>query len=585
MNISRKIILSFIVLILLPTSILLFINYQSSKDIIEEEVTNTILHALKQVEINISSRLTNVQEVSDMLFMNTTLQSILSKQTREITTAELIEEIKELDIIVNSVENNKDIYKLRLFMDSRKIHSREMVSFFPLQDIQKLNWYDQIIHMNGRVFFKSTYYHTYNFEKSNHIISFARMLRDPNDYNQMIGILLLDMKEFDLHTILMNVEFPKNEHLYIIDRVGNIVSHVDKNILGQPISDPVETSLILSTEQDIIKMDSKFIIHRTIRANGWKIVAIVPAIDILQSYKSFNIILSFILLTAIILIFLFTVFVFAAFMVEKLNSRIRNMTTVIETLGIDNYDKSTKIDGEISKLENSIHSMLGTVRNLIEESYQAKLHEKEAQLNALQAQINPHFLYNTLDTLNWMAVKQKATDISLLVDSLAKYFRLSLSKGNDIVTIHEEISLIKVYLDIQRARFGDIYTVLFHINDEVYDYLIPKLTLQPIIENALEHGIQKKKNRKGTIEIFANKLDTTIHFLIKDDGVGIQQECLSQILDHSTKDATGIGYGLYNVHQRIRLFSNNDIRCGLKLSSEENAGTIVEVTTMAIKKE
>jgi two-component system sensor histidine kinase YesM len=402
----------------------------------------------------------------------------------------------------------------------------------------------------------------------------------------MIGILVLDIEEGSLYEMINNVEFAKQENIFIIDLDGYIVSNSNKALLGKPLFSEKERTEILASKEDILTFGSgkntKFILHKTISSNGWRIIVEIPSSDILKNYKSYNNMISYILTITVIVIFVFTVFIIAAIMVERLTLRVKNLTQVIETVGIDNYGQNANFYGYIDRLEYSIHNMLDTVKRLVEESYQAKVHEKEAQLYALQAQINPHFLYNTLDTINWMAIKQGTNDISILVDSLAKYFRLVLSKGKDIVTIQEEINLIKVYLDIQRARFGDKYIVEYNISNEVNEYSIPKFTLQPIIENALEHGIQKKKDRRGTINIQAEKKDSDIQFIISDNGIGIQQEYLEKILDPPT-GAINKGYGLYNVHQRLILFSDNNKAYGLKISSKENVGTTVVITLKAAK--
>lgn len=141
----------------------------------------------------------------------------------------------------------------------------------------------------------------------------------------------------------------------------------------------------------------------------------------------------------------------------------------------------------------------------MEETYQSKVQEREAQLRALQAQINPHFLYNTLDTINWIAIGHNAPEISNMINGLAKYFRLSLNKGRDLVSVTDELNLAKVYLEIQQSRFPKSFEVHFIIEDGLDDLEMPKLTLQPIVENALLHGIRKSKGKTGTILIGAKK--------------------------------------------------------------------------------
>ena len=580
---SRKIILSFILLILLPVSVLTYYSYHSSIDIIQKEVLDTKLLALRQLEINLSFHFNNIRNVSDMLFMNSNLQTILSDTSRK-GIVEQLTEMRQLDNIINSAQDNEDVYKVRLFINSSKIYVRQRINYYPIDWIRQYDWYENILDMYGNLYYKSTYLENYLFNNSSYVVSCARVLWDQNNLHHMAGILVIDTEEKSLNKLISNVQFARSENIYIIDRDGLVVSNIDQSKLGQPAFGKEKKARIFSSDEAVIQVgkgkETRFIIHKTIGANGWKVAAVIPASDILREYKSFNTIISFLLTTFLIILFLFTVSVIAAVMAERLTTRIKNLTRDIETVGIEHYNREARKNKDIDRLEHSIHTMLNTVKRLVEESYQAKVHEKEAQLYALQAQINPHFLYNTLDTINWMAIRQGTTDISLLVDSLAKYFRMVLAKGKDIVTIQEEVNLVKVYLDIQRARFGDNYQVIFHIGKELEEYAIPKFTLQPIIENALEHGIQKRKDRKGTITITAEKTDDHIRFTITDDGIGMSPEAIDKILD-PPEDSQRKGYGLYNVHQRLILFSGNGETCGLKIQSRENAGTAVTITLKA----
>lgn len=225
----------------------------------------------------------------------------------------------------------------------------------------------------------------------------------------------------------------------------------------------------------------------------------------------------------------------------------------------------------------------------MEETYRSKVQEREAQLRALQAQINPHFLYNTLDTINWIAIGHKAHDISQMIDGLARYFRLSLNKGKDVVTVTDELELAKVYLEIQQTRFPKSFEFAFELagkdeSDEapkvgliLESCLIPKLTLQPIVENALLHGIRKAKGKTGKITIRAYIDGDDLLLSVSDDGIGMDPDFAQTLLTEPRPamrtDGSGSSYGLYNVNERIRLFSGEDY--GLNIQSQLGEGTTI----------
>ncbi|WP_197081219.1 sensor histidine kinase [Gordoniibacillus kamchatkensis] len=205
--------------------------------------------------------------------------------------------------------------------------------------------------------------------------------------------------------------------------------------------------------------------------------------------------------------------------------------------------------------------------------------EKEALLKALQAQINPHFLYNTLDAINWMAIRRKADDISYMIESLSKYFRFSLKNGKDIVSLEDELSLVETYLNIQKIRFGDEFAFTIRADEAAKSLLLPKLTLQPIVENALLHGIRNLRDRKGLLEIeAAPEQEHTLLIRVTDNGIGMEEQAVKHMLqqDPAQGGAPGRrGYGLFNVQERVRLYAGAN--SGITVTSVVGRGTTIEV--------
>lgn len=206
---------------------------------------------------------------------------------------------------------------------------------------------------------------------------------------------------------------------------------------------------------------------------------------------------------------------------------------------------------------------------------------RRADLRLLQEQINPHFLYNTLDTIVWLIEGNDSDKAVNMVMSLSEFFRLVLSKGREYITIQEEEMHIKSYLEIQQVRYRDIMDYEIHIAPEIYQYRILKLTLQPLVENSLYHGI-KYKRAKGNITVTGEMSEGTIHFKVEDDGVGMEQEELDNLRKEIVKPCqdTGKGFGLANVNERIRM--NFGAEYGMTIDSEQGRGTCVEIVIPAV---
>ncbi len=254
--------------------------------------------------------------------------------------------------------------------------------------------------------------------------------------------------------------------------------------------------------------------------------------------------------------------------------RLHDVTTTITKNDLQALVNRDNVD-EITELGMSFNIMIGKIRELLDAKIKEQEELKKAELRALQAQINPHFLYNTLDTIIWMAEAQATDQVVEIVTALSSFFRISLSKGRDWITIGEEIERTKSYLTIQRMRYRDILDFRVEADAEVLGYTILKLILQPLVENALYHGI-KNKRCGGTIVVRARQRNRDEVLLeVEDDGIGFSPEKLAQLRAELNDDSGEIrpdsGFGIENVNKRIRLYYGRQF--GLSLASEYTKGT------------
>ncbi len=256
---------------------------------------------------------------------------------------------------------------------------------------------------------------------------------------------------------------------------------------------------------------------------------------------------------------------------------LRKMTAMIAEGNLNARVANKNVD-EIASLGLSFNIMAGKVKELIEDSIREQENLKKSELKALQAQINPHFLYNTLDTIVWMAEANKSEQVIEIVTALSNFFRITLSKGKDWIDVKDEVEHIRSYLIIQKIRYRDILDFHIEVEDDILNYKILKLTLQPIVENALYHGI-KYRRAGGTITIKGSKTnDGLLRFEVNDNGIGMSNEKFAEIqaelhndsIEPIVKDS---GFGLNNVHKRIRLYYGKQY--GITLKSEYNKGTCI----------
>jgi two-component system sensor histidine kinase YesM len=240
-----------------------------------------------------------------------------------------------------------------------------------------------------------------------------------------------------------------------------------------------------------------------------------------------------------------------------------------------------KSNDEIGQLGESFNRMIEEIKNLINEVYKEQKSKREAELRTLQSQIKPHFLYNTLGTIYWMAKDCGAKNVMQMISALTNLFRIGLSKGNEIISLSEEIEHISNYLIILKMRYAEILDYDISSDEELNGLLVQKLILQPIVENAVYHGI-KEKGSPGRVQILVYLEDDILHLIIKDDGVGISEDTLKTL--NTSLNAIGNrkeGYGLFNVNERIRLSYGREF--GVTVKSELGKGTTVEIRHPVIK--
>ncbi|MCM3629467.1 sensor histidine kinase [Paenibacillus glycanilyticus] len=587
--IPRQWLIAYFLLIVLPAAVILYGYYERSTTILKNEVMRTMQLTLEQAGSNLSYRLQHIEEISDAAFMNNKLHQYLSVSDTDKLIDTQLEVVKDLRNLVESVQSNSDVFRVRLFVDKSKLYAGEKVNFFSLDSLMDNPWYNDIIAGNGSIVWSGIYRQTYLEAGNVDVLSSARMLRDPEHYDRISGVMMIDVKEKMVSDLLSALEFSSGTQVYLVDSAGTIIDHPDRAKIGTRITPEMRDQLNASKDSDghafRLSKDTDEVMFTTISPTNWKLVAqsnggqLSPQAVKLTQRSSLTSLLEYFAL------FTLLPFVLLAIIVRGMNQRVRKVITVIRREGTDSLEELPVVsNSDFLVLERSVDHLILRVRTLVEEKYRAEIHEREAQLQALQAQINPHFLYNTLDMINWIAIGKGASDISQMIDSLAKYFRLSLNKGKSIVSMEDEVRLAEVYLNIQQNRFPNTFDFHLEVDPHIASCQIPKLILQPIVENALLHGIRKMKQKRGLISILVKEESGDLLITISDNGIGMDEERSRQLLraappPEEKTDGIGSSYGLFNVNERIKLYAG-DIY-GLEISSQLGVGTTVTIRLRA----
>lgn len=587
---ARKWLLAYILLILFPVSIMLTSYYQRSNKILEEEVTRTMQLTVKQAGMNLTYRMNHIRDSNNSVFMNQILYDNLVKKD---SITEQLMQIKELRNLAGTAQENEDIFRLRFFVDSARLYAGDRINIYPMIDMEKYPWYQAVVEAGGGMVWTGVYKETYNDSGDKEIFSVARLLRNPQHYEEIVGVLVMDVSKQLIEEIVSELHFSDYYTPYLVDASGEMI-YSASNSAGDAVTGlpgDIVTS-IQHTEEGVLKRkeggEAVHVVYSTIGTTGWKLVAQVSESEISRRASSLNQFNSIATLVGITVMFLVLVFVLLMFMIQGIQRRIKMIMKMIRKEGIGWLEDRRSIpDGDFRLLERSVDHLIHKVNNLMEESYQAKIQEREAQLRTLQAQINPHFLYNALDMINWSAIAHDAEETSQMIEALARYFRLSLNQGRDNVSIADELNLARVFLEIQQNRFPSTFTFTIHTEPGLDRFIIPKLTLQPLVENALLHGIRKTKRKQGVIHISAQLEKGDIVLTVSDDGVGMSKELAQSLLvrhiDQLRTEGMGYSFGLYNVNERIRFFAGDQY--GVSIDSEMGKGTTITVRIKTVTAE
>lgn len=373
---------------------------------------------------------------------------------------------------------------------------------------------------------------------------------------------------------------------YIINDRNAIVASSDQSQSGIYLLDydSIEDSFMSSNNfiERTILDTTVYAGFYNIKQPGWFMVTVLPAGPLIT--QSNMIMVQYILMY---LAFLVLALILAHYMSRSITNRISSVIHQMSKVRkgtLSPMESPTYHDeiGDLIDTYNYMNYMTRKMDQLMSEQAKAAEELRLAEFHSLQAQINPHFLYNTMDMINWLAQQGRTAEVSSAVQSLSRFYKLTLSRKQSISTIAQETEHATIYLEIQNMRYHNSIEFVSDIPDELMEYQIPKLTLQPLIENAVLHGILEKDDKAGTIVLTGWLEDSSIVLLISDDGVGISPDKLSSILSgEGSSSSGGTNIAVYNTHRRLQILYGTDY--GLTYSNNPGGGTEVEIHIPAIR--
>lgn len=541
--------------------------------------------SLLQTEAYLNRILEEVTNSTEQVVFNRTLTEIYESNTPYNTLFDQYEEFQTVYELFDDIFATDVLYSVEVYTNSRyslkESRGGTGVSFVSAESEFGRELDSALSEFRGELLWLPPRSINYNFsQKTVSVITGARYFKSKKT-NKSIGILTVNIDRKFLNSIIGNSPVVSNGTTLILDNEGNLIANSDDVFLEDYGIKTAVLSKVIAENSDSFDSNGEKLMLSCTKTDiaEWTLASIVPYSEILKASYSTG---STMIIT---MLCISSLFYFVAYLLSRLlTKRIRFLAACMKEERFDGCRSVSFIKGtdEICDLNNSYIQLIDKIDDYANSHYQMGIKLKDSELKALQAQINPHFLYNTLDMLNWIAHDYGATEISEIVSLLSKYYKLSLSNGADIIPVRDSVEHLKIYIKLSNYRFDNSIRLNLNIAPEIYDCAILKLLLQPIVENSVLHGIRGKSEQAGTVTVNGRRADNILEFSITDDGIGMTPEQIAQLTslsgasNEAASDSDGIysgGFGIKNVIERIKLYYGDEY--GLEFNSIPGQGTTV----------
>lgn len=591
-SIQTKMMVVFIILVVLPMLLITYFSIKGSESFLQQKISQSDSQMLEQMSssinsslqamINASSLFTQDREIVDLLLMSNDLNP-----SEFFNKTQLMD--KEMQKAKNSILLNFNSYISIFDFNGNLYTSGSRKSTDTYEKYSKAKWFKDTVAANGFMLWiapQKDYINTDDLS-AGPVITLSRLIKGSRSLGGY-GIVTITISESEFYKkFFKNNGNDADNKVFIIDDKGIVISSDEKAAIGRTLSDEfyIKNILVNSKNNFITEISGKktIINYSSIELTKWKLVKMnsydVFFRDLIKD-RNKNLVLIFII--SLIFLIVTTLIVFG---ITKPIKMLKQTMKFVED-GDLNTRANIKGNDEIAQLGTGFNSMLSYIKELIENIQDKQKKEEELKLEVLQAQINPHFLFNTLNTIKWTAVISQANNVASMIEALGRILEMSVKDMNKLITIKEELENLKSYLMLQKARYNQRFTESIFIDANIMNLKIPRLILQPIVENSIVHGLKEDKVGDLKITITGEKINGMMVLNVEDDGAGIEKERLEEIHeDYKNKNNRNrFGrIGLQNVHRRIELLFGEPY--GIKISSELQIGTNIEILLPALEEE
>lgn len=533
---------------------------------LERQVLSDSQKLIGQVEINLNTYLRSMMRSSDAVYYNVIKKVDFDKDDISGELSLLYEANKDNLVSIACFTREGELLGAAPVGSLKKNVNITAQSWFEDASDKMENLHFSDLHVQNIFENKSGRYYW--------VVSLSRGVELTNDGKMSGGILLVDMNFSGIQQLFTEVNNDGKGYVYLIGRDGEIIYHPRQNLIFSNIiqeNNQTASTYDEGVHNEEFQGEQRVVVVKTVGYTGWKIVSVVSKESLFSDLNQTRMMA---LLNLVLAIFLM-IFV-NQYVAVRITDPLKKLEKSIQ--GIEMKQQPVVYIGgppEIQHLGLTIRFMVEELQELTDKMVKEQEEKRKNELDALQSQINPHFLYNTLDSIMWMIESERYEDAVSMVQALGRLLRISLSRGKNVISVGDELQHARSYLAIQKYRYKNKFTSYFEVEPDIEQYKTIKLVIQPLIENAIYYGMEYMDG-EGEIHIRAYTREQDLYLEVEDNGPGMPEEQVEHLLTGGEKARQkGSGIGLKNVNQRIQLYFGTQY--GLEIESEPDEGTVVRI--------
>ncbi|MFS0724285.1 cache domain-containing sensor histidine kinase [Paenibacillus sp. 1P07SE] len=573
LSLKRKLIVLFAAIGIVPLVITFFISYNEIHKSLTEGQSYSANRNYEQTLTALSSTFSHIEEISSMIIVNKDIQTVLSRKPDEMRVPEQLAVFDNIYSYTRILESNTELDKIIYFVNDEFVVTGADALFRPYTAIADKSWAHHIHANRGKptwVLYEET-----RWGGASSYLTLGRLLWNPNNYTESVGIVAISIDRGQLSRTMSKsvpeqVVYLETETREVVASSGDaelarmrLPERLDSG--GRFVEVRLASGTYLAREQQL-------------GTTGLYLVSVMSQRSAMEAVTHVR--MQLIAIYAGICIALLALIVMIARSVTRRVFLLMNKMSQVRQGRLNLLDIEPRED-EIGQLVSSYNYMIHSVQELMDEQFRLGQEKTGAELKALQSQINPHFLYNTLDMLNWMALRDERSNIQQVVYALSDYYKLILNKGEDFVTLRDELRLCSIYMEIQNKRFKNRIRLEIDVDENAMICMLPKITLQPLVENAIVHGILEKPEGSGVIAIRGGIYHGRLKLQVADDGVGFG----SGGSGRPGAARKGSGYGLSNIGKRLELYYGESQSLRFESKAGQGASVLIDVPVVLDERE